>query len=163
VLTKAKMPVAKHHASRTFNVRARQMWTDELTFSGASAVCVDQSGIDPYAPSGRLNRGRHEQNLPSPSGDICHVFDRLYACATVIIWGSDTANAHNGPARQFAANALFCGQSRYHADTVQPRDRQRLHGPVVPNGKWPSRDPPDTIRSPDHGARHWRCAAKSDP
>lgn len=51
------MPVAKHHTSRKINVRARQMWTDELTFSGATADCVDPSGIDLYAPSGRLDRG----------------------------------------------------------------------------------------------------------
>ena len=46
------MPVAKHHTPRV-NARAGQVWTEELTFMKASADCVDASGIDPYAPSGR--------------------------------------------------------------------------------------------------------------
>jgi len=51
-LTKAKMPVAKHHTPRV-KTRAGQVWTEELTLMKASADCVDPSGIDPYAPSGR--------------------------------------------------------------------------------------------------------------
>ncbi|HCP80854.1 MAG TPA: hypothetical protein DIT67_04410 [Octadecabacter sp.] len=52
-MTKAKMPVSTHRKSRTEDVRARQMRTEELTFIQASADCVDPSGMDPYGPSGR--------------------------------------------------------------------------------------------------------------
>ena len=47
------MPVAMHQGSRAKDARVGQVWTEELTFSKASADCVDPSGMDPYAPSGR--------------------------------------------------------------------------------------------------------------
>jgi len=56
-LTKAKMPVAKHHTSRA-QPRTGQVWTEQLTLDKASADCVDPSGCDPYAPSGRRSWGR---------------------------------------------------------------------------------------------------------
>ncbi|MDA9249800.1 hypothetical protein N8388_00175 [Octadecabacter sp.] len=56
-MTKAKMPVAKHHTSRVVKARAGQVWTEELTFIEANADYVDPSGCDPYAPSGRRSRG----------------------------------------------------------------------------------------------------------
>ncbi len=52
-LTKAKMPVAKYRVSRAEDVRAGQIWTEELTLNKASVAALDPAGIDPYAPSGR--------------------------------------------------------------------------------------------------------------
>jgi len=45
-LTKAKMPVAKHHTLRASKARAGQVWTEELTISMAGADCVDPSGCN---------------------------------------------------------------------------------------------------------------------
>jgi len=52
------MPVAMHQGTRANHARAGQVWTEELTFHQASADCVDPSGMDPYAPSGRAPRRR---------------------------------------------------------------------------------------------------------
>ncbi len=49
------MPVAKHHTSRAEDARTGQVWTEELTYFKGSADCVDPTGMDPYAPSGRLS------------------------------------------------------------------------------------------------------------
>lgn len=46
------MPVAKRRTPRAEDVRAGQVWTEELTVHKASVAALGLSGIDPFAPSG---------------------------------------------------------------------------------------------------------------
>jgi len=56
-LTKAKLPVAKHHTSRVEDAWTGQVRTEELIHFSGNAVGVTQSDIAPYAQTNRLSTG----------------------------------------------------------------------------------------------------------